>query len=95
VEGLSSSARILEHVQSTENFDGLLTQHGESGLVRLTSDPWDTEWWLRSPGHDPKWAMKVYNDTGEIGRTSCDVDDSNVGVRPAMWVSMQPGERNT
>jgi hypothetical protein len=47
-------------------------------------------WWLRSPGSIPSYASHVSND-GKIFTNGYRVNDgSSHGVRPVMWISLDP-----
>ncbi|MDO5019047.1 MAG: DUF6273 domain-containing protein [Lachnospiraceae bacterium] len=46
------------------------------------------DWWLRSPGTDAKYAAYVDNYGGVYGRGH-NVSNGLVGVRPALWVSVE------
>ncbi|MCL2855349.1 MAG: DUF6273 domain-containing protein [Defluviitaleaceae bacterium] len=54
-----------------------------SGKSRSTTS-W---WWLRSPGRDQHRAKSVYGD-GHIYVRGFNVDDSDGGVRPALWINL-------
>lgn len=43
-------------------------------------------WWLRSPGYD-QWYAGIVNYDGMVSSSSFYVDSTDVGVRPALWVS--------
>ncbi len=47
-------------------------------------------WWLRSPGCFSDFACDVLYD-GHAGAHNCssDVDDDDIGVRPALWISIE------
>ena len=50
-------------------------------------------WWLRSPGGYSHNAAIVNHD-GTLGRIGLNVHSSWVGVRPAIWVNLEPNETN-
>ena len=46
----------------------------------------DCAWWLRSPGKIPT-SPSYFNSHGDIGTRNHEVQETIIGVRPAMWVS--------
>lgn len=48
----------------------------------------DSWWWLRSPGYYPYYAAFVNND-GKVS-TNGNYVDRNIGVRPALWLNLNP-----
>ena len=55
----------------------------------LDEDRGTTVWWLRSPGHDCYDAAYVLN-VGSVRGLGDFVDDDLVGVRPALWLILNP-----
>ena len=45
-------------------------------------------WWLRAPGDSQNFAACV-NADGSIRYSGCHIDSDDIGVRPAMWVSIE------
>lgn len=45
-------------------------------------------WWLRAPGDSQNFAACV-NADGSIRYSGCHIDSDDIGVRPAMWVSVE------
>lgn len=56
--------------------------NGAHGLIDYSS-----VWWLRSPGKDQRAAVVISN-TGNLYLDGREVNAKNVGVRPAMWISL-------
>ena len=46
------------------------------------------DWWLRSPGLGGSDCATFVNFAGYIGRYGCDMDHTNVAVRPAVWLEL-------
>jgi len=55
-----------------------LSDHNGSALL----------WWLRSPGKEPGFAASV-DAEGKVSRAGSEVFDLGVGLRPAIWVTVQ------
>ena len=52
------------------------------------SDRGNCEWWLRSPGYYQNSAASV-NDFVDVGEYGLTVDNNNLAVRPAIWISLE------
>ena len=46
------------------------------------------DWWLRSPGLGGSDCATFVNFAGYIGRYGCDMNHTNVAVRPAVWLDL-------
>ncbi|MDR1806217.1 MAG: DUF6273 domain-containing protein [Clostridium sp.] len=64
-----------------------------SRIAALQGDTSDTAifWWLRSPGNYID-GFSCVNSLGELNYSSSSVDLSELGVRPALWVSLAENE---
>lgn len=57
------------------------------GKFEMVKDAGGAYWWLRSPGYYGSRAANVH-DTGYIAAGGGDVDNENIGIRPAMWIKL-------
>jgi len=50
---------------------------------------WDAKtWWLRSPGINVRHTTAMVGDIGELFVCGADVYMTDIGVRPALWLSI-------
>jgi len=65
--------------------------HDQYSEVRLAQNPagWASWWWLRSPGDDSSSAAIVRLD-GDISLIGRGVNNTGCGVRPALWLRLEP-----
>ena len=59
-----------------------------------TNDKASCRWWLRSPGLKSNRATNVVHE-GFIISFGNDVDDGTIGVRPALWISLENNETDS
>ena len=59
--------------------------------VRQDAEEYDNGcyWWLRSPGEDGSSAACIDNDYGFVDSEGLPVSESDVAVRPAIWVTLE------
>ncbi len=86
---LLSLEEIEKYFKSDTDRRGKATEYAVSIGVNVQGKNRYSWWWLRSPGEDQSHAVYIYS-TGSISSTGNGVNTSNGGVRPAMWVSLNP-----
>ncbi len=55
--------------------------------VKLNSSNGNCYWWLRSPGGDPHYAVRV-DDIGVADEYGTGVSNYSTAVRPALWIDL-------
>ena len=85
---LLSSKEVERYLPSDSEKQCSPTTYAEQNGVLTNHTEW-CWWWLRSPGYEQKYAACV-NRRGTIDDWGSFVNDSYVGVRPAIWIELAP-----
>lgn len=75
---------VLKYMPNRSDRKASMTKKARS---EITSGEKSATWWLRSPGKCRTNAMYVNGSTGSVSVSGTDVGHSNVGFRPAMWIT--------
>ena len=94
--GTPVGADTEDRVFLLSSIDALALLYGEGYRVKPTPHAvsqgvyvnpiGDCAWWLRSPGKIPT-SPSYFNSHGDIGTRNHEVQETIIGVRPALWVS--------
>ena len=84
-----SDGEISEYFENDADRECKPTAYAVSQGVWSNNDNGCSHWWLRSPGHYPNYALYVFS-SGDLNSFGCSVDHANIGVRPALWINLEP-----
>lgn len=84
-----SASEVTDYLNENQTKSEMLIVDSFDGGTRI--DRIHYNWWLRTPGIDPKKMCVVEND-GTIDYKGIDMDMDEVGIRPALWIDFQKFE---